>query len=162
MSTMNHQITLASPPVGMPKESDFQIVEVPLPGAGGAVGSIVGQIARIKRCRAIGVVASNDKVRFITRELGFDGGFNYKDTDDYYARLKELCPNGVDVYFDMVGGRITDETMRLINTRARIAMCDQISQYDPQEPDQGPRWFGQLVLKQAKIEGFLVQQFADR
>ena len=74
-------------------------------GAGGAVGSIVGQIAKIKRCRAVGVVGSNDKVRFITRELGFDGGFNSRDTDDYAARLQELCPNGIDIYFDNVGGR---------------------------------------------------------
>jgi hypothetical protein len=131
-------------------------------GAGGAVGSIVGQIAKIKRCRALGVVSSNEKVRFITRELGFDGGFNYKDAEDPYARLKELCPKGIDIYFDSVGGRITDEVMRLINTRARVAVCDQVSQYDPAEQDVGPRWMGQLVIKQAKVEGFLVHQFADR
>src|SRR4051795_11402344 len=89
-------------------------------GAGGAVGSIVGQIAKIKRCRSVGVVGSNEKVRFITRELGFDGGLNSQDTADYGARLRELCPNGIDVYFDTVGGRITDEVMRLINTKARI------------------------------------------
>jgi NADPH-dependent curcumin reductase CurA len=131
-------------------------------GAGSAVGLIVGQIAKIKRCRAVGVVASNDKVRFITRELGFDGGFNYKETDDYTARIKELCPNGIDIYFDNVGGRITDEVIRFINTRSRIAVCDQLSQYSADEPDVGPRWLGQLVAKQAKVEGFLVQQFSDR
>ena len=131
-------------------------------GAGGAVGSIVGQIAKIKRCRSVGVVGSNDKVRFITRELGFDGGLNSQDTDDCQARLRELCPNGVDIYFDTVGGRITDNVMRLINTKARIAVCDQLSMYNPAEPDVGPRYFSQLVLKQAKIEGFVVHQFADR
>src|SRR5215471_10844939 len=88
-------------------------------GAGGAVGSIVGQIAKIKRCRAIGVAGSNEKVQFITRELGFDGGFNYKEADNYAGALKSLCPNGVDVYFDNVGGPLTDEVMRQINTRAR-------------------------------------------
>jgi NADPH-dependent curcumin reductase CurA len=134
---------------------------VVISGAGGAVGSIVGQIAKLKRCRAVGVVGSNDKVRFITRDLGFDGGFNYKDTEDPVARLKELCPNSIDIYFDNVGGRITDQVMQLINSKARIALCDQMSQYDDEE-ETGPRWLPQLIAKQAKIEGFLVQQFADR
>jgi NADPH-dependent curcumin reductase CurA len=131
-------------------------------GAAGAVGSLVGQIAKIKRCRAVGIAGTNEKVRFITRELGFDGGFNYKETDDYSAKLKEFCPNGVDIYFDNVGGPITDTVMRLINTRARISVCGQISQYNSTEPDVGPRWFGQLVVRQAKAEGFLVHQFSDR
>jgi NADPH-dependent curcumin reductase CurA len=131
-------------------------------GAGGAVGSIVGQIAKIKRCRSVGVVGSNDKVRFITRELGFDGGFNSRDTEDFARRLRELCPNGVDIYFDNIGGRITDEVMRQLNTRGRVAVCDQMSMYNPEESDSGPRYLAQLVLKQAKVEGFLVQQFADR
>lgn len=131
-------------------------------GAAGGVGSIVGQIAKIKRCRAVGIVGSNDKVRFLTRDLGFDGAFNARETEDYGARLKELCPNGVDVYFDNIGGRITDEVMRVINSRARISVCDQLAQYNPDEPEMGPRWLGQLVAKQAKVEGFQVQQFADR
>ena len=130
--------------------------------AAGGVGSLVGQIARLKRCRAIGIAGSNEKIRFITRELGFEGGFNYKDTSDYQARLKELCPNGVDIYFDNVGGPITDAVIRSINTRARIAVCGQISQYNSEQPETGPRWLGQLVVKQAKAEGFLVAQFADR
>ena len=135
---------------------------VVISGAAGAVGSLVGQIARIKRCRAVGIAGSNEKVHFITRELGFDGGFNYKETDDYAAKLKELCPNGIDVYFDNVGGPITDAVMRLINTRARISVCGQISQYNSEQPDVGPRWFAQLVARQARVEGFLVHQFADR
>jgi hypothetical protein len=130
--------------------------------AAGAVGSLVGQIAKIKRCRAVGLAGSNEKVHFITRELGFDAGFNYKETPDYGARLKELCPNGIDVYFDNVGGAITDAVIQLINTRARIAVCGQISQYNQVEPEMGPRWLGQLINKQAKVEGFLVHQFADR
>jgi NADPH-dependent curcumin reductase CurA len=130
--------------------------------AAGAVGSLVGQIARIKRCRAVGIAGSNEKVRFITRELGYDAGFNYKDTPDLSARLHELCPNGIDVYFDNVGGSITDAAMRLLNTRARVAVCGQIAQYNQERPDVGPRWFGQLIARQAKVEGFLVSQFADR
>src|SRR5262252_960922 len=73
-------------------------------GAAGAVGSLVGQIARIKRCRAIGITGSNEKVRFLCRDMGFDAALNYRDTDDYSARMRELCPNGVDIYFDNIGG----------------------------------------------------------
>jgi NADPH:quinone reductase len=131
-------------------------------GAAGAVGSLVGQIAKIKRCRSIGIAGSDEKIRFITNELGFDGGFDYKSTSDHSAKMRELCPTGIDVYFDNVGGSITDAVMGLINTRARIAVCGQISQYNKDQPDMGPRWLGQLVVKQAKVEGFLVMQYADR
>jgi NADPH-dependent curcumin reductase CurA len=129
--------------------------------AAGAIGSLVGQIAKIKRCRAVGIAGSEEKIRFITQDLGFDTGFNYKEVTDYEAKLHELCPNGIDVYFDNVGGPITDAVLRLINTRARVAVCGQISQYNSAQPEMGPRWLGQLVAKQAKVEGFLVQQFAD-
>jgi NADPH-dependent curcumin reductase CurA len=131
-------------------------------GAAGAVGSLVGQIAKLKRCRVVGIAGSDEKVNFITRELGFDGGFNYKGTPDYHSKLKELCPNGIDVYFDNVGGTITDAVMGLISNRARVAVCGQISQYNAAKPEMGPRWMGQLVMKQARVEGFLVYQFADR
>jgi NADPH-dependent curcumin reductase CurA len=129
-------------------------------GAAGAVGSLVGQIAKIKRCRVTGIAGSDEKVRYITGALGFDSGFNYKKTADYYLKLKELCPNGIDVYFDNVGGVISDAVMRLINTRARIGICGQISQHSDEE--SGPRWFGQLIVRQARAEGFLVQQFSER
>ena len=135
---------------------------VVISGAAGGVGSLVGQIAHIKRCRAIGVAGSNEKIRYLTSDLGFEGGFNYKESPDYYTKLKELCPNGIDIYFDNVGGEITDAAVRLLNTRARIGVCGQISQYNAEEPQMGPRWLGQLILKQAKAEGFLVSQFADR
>jgi hypothetical protein len=165
-------ITTALYVLGMPGlTAYFGLLDIcrPQPGetvvisaAAGAVGSVVGQIAKIKRCRAVGIAGSNEKIHFITRELGFDAGFNYKETPDYTARLKELCPNGIDIYFDNVGGVITDAVMRLIDTRARISVCGQMSQYNKQEPDIGPRWLGQLIVRQAKIEGFLVHQFADR
>jgi NADPH-dependent curcumin reductase CurA len=135
---------------------------VVISAAAGAVGSIVGQIAKIKRCRAIGIAGSDEKIRFITRDLGFEGGFNYKAVEDYRAKLKELCPTGIDVYFDNVGGPITDAVVRLLNTRARIAICGQVSQYNSEKAEMGPRWLDQLVVKQAKMEGFLVFQYADR
>jgi len=132
-------------------------------GAAGAVGSIVGQIARIKRCRSIGIAGSDEKVRYLVNELGFDGAFNYRETDDYDSKIRELCPNGVDVYFDNVGGPITDAVMRRIATRARVAVCGQSSEYNsPDGPGTGPRWLSQLVVRQAKVEGFLVTQFVDR
>jgi hypothetical protein len=131
-------------------------------GAAGAVGSLVGQIARIKRCRVIGIAGSNEKVHFVVKDLGFDGAFNYRETPDFDAKLKELCPNGVDVYFDNVGGTITDAVMRRLATNARVAVCGQISQYNAVEPETGPRWLGYLIIRQAKVEGFLVSQFAPR
>jgi hypothetical protein len=131
-------------------------------GAAGAVGSLVGQIARIKRCRAIGIVGTNEKVRFLVDELGFESAFNYHETSDCAAQLKELCPNGIDVYFDNVGGAITDGVMQRLASHARVAVCGQISQYNSVEPQMGPRWLNQLVIRQARVEGFLVTQFADR
>jgi len=134
---------------------------VVISGAAGAVGSLVGQIARIKRCRAVGIVGSDEKVKYLTDELNFDGAFN-RHTADYGAKLKELCPNGVDVYFDNVGGPITDAVMTRLATRARVAVCGQSSQYNAAKPEMGPRWLSQLIIRQAKVEGFLVGQFVDR
>ena len=99
-------------------------------GAAGAVGSLVGQIARIKRCRAIGIAGTNEKVRYLVDELGFESAFNYRETPDCAAQLKELCPNGIDVYFDNVGGTITDAVMQRLASHARVAVCGQISQYN--------------------------------
>ena len=131
-------------------------------GAAGAVGSLVGQIAKIKRCRVIGIAGTDEKIAYLTSELGFDSAFNYKTTSDYEAKLRELAPNGIDVYFDNVGGPITDAAIVRLNQRARVAVCGQISQYNSEQPEMGPRWLSQLVVKQAKVEGFLVRQFSDR
>src|SRR6185503_17410432 len=101
-----------------PKAGETVVVS----GAAGAVGSLVGQIAKIKGCRAVGIAGSEKKIEWLTGELGFDAAFNYKTTEDYTAKLKELCPKGIDVYFDNVGGTISDAAIRLINPRARIAV----------------------------------------
>ncbi|HTX39077.1 MAG TPA: NADP-dependent oxidoreductase [Bryobacteraceae bacterium] len=135
---------------------------VVISGAAGAVGSLVGQIARIKRCRAVGIAGSDEKIRYLTGDLGFEGGVNYKQSPDLYSRLKETCPNGIDIYFDNVGGPITDTVIRLINTHARIAICGQSSQYNAEQPEMGPRWLGQLIARQARMEGFQVTQFSAR
>jgi NADPH-dependent curcumin reductase CurA len=142
-----------------PQEGETVVVS----GAAGAVGMLVGQIARIKGCRAIGIAGSDEKVNYLVDELGFDAAFNYKTTANYLDHLKQLCPRGVDVYFDNVGGEITDAVFRLINTRARISVCGQISQYNVEKPEVGPRLLlAMLLVRQARAEGFLVFQFADR
>jgi NADPH-dependent curcumin reductase CurA len=144
--------------IGQPKAGETVVVS----GAAGAVGSLVGQIAKIKGCRAVGIAGTDDKVRWLVDELGFDGAFNYKTTKNYVERLKGLCPKGIDVYFDNVGGLVTDAVIPLLNVRARMAICGQISQYNQESPEPGPRWLWALIVKQARAEGFLVFQFADK
>lgn len=144
--------------IGKPQPGETVVVS----GAAGAVGSLVGQIAKIKGCRAVGIAGSDRKIDYILNELGFDAAFNYQTTADYYEKLKELCPKGIDVYFDNVGGTITDAVFRLINVKARVVICGQISQYNLEKPELGPRFLWQLIVRQTKVEGFLVSQFADR
>ena len=144
--------------VGKPQPGDTVIVS----GAAGAVGSIAGQIAKVKGCRVVGIAGTDTKVEWLTRELRFDAAFNYKTSGDYHGTLSELCPRGVDVYFDNVGGAITDAVFRLINPRARIAICGQISQYNLERPEMGPRLLTQILVRTARVEGFLVFQFASR
>ncbi len=129
--------------------------------ASGAVGQIVGQIAKIMGCKVIGTAGSDSKVQYIVDELGFDSGINYK-TQNVGEALDEECPEGIDVYFDNVGGLVTDEVMDRLNVRARIAVCGQISQYNLKEPDLAPRNFGILTRSQAKMEGFLVFAYENR
>jgi NADPH:quinone reductase len=145
--------------IGNPQSGETVVVS----GAAGAVGSLVGQIAKIRGCRAVGIAGADDKIAFLTGELGFDGAFNYKTDRNYYEKLKELCPKGVDVYFDNVGGEITDAVFRLINSKARVSICGQISQYNLEKMETGPRLIlTSLLVKQARAEGFLVFQFLDR
>ena len=144
--------------IGKPKRRETVVIS----GASGAVGSITGQIAKIRGCHVVGIAGSDEKVRHVTKDLGFDSAFNYKTTPNCYRKLLTLCPEGIDVYFDNVGGAITDAVVRLINTRARISVCGQISQYNLEKPEVGPRWLGQLIVKQAKVQGFLVSGYAER
>ncbi len=141
-----------------PKPGETVVVS----GAAGAVGSIVGQIAKIKGCRTVGIAGGDDKVDWIKRECGFDAAFNYKATADYAATLKELCPNGIDCYFDNVGGPITDAVFTALNVHARISICGQISQYNNTKLELGPRLFGALIVYRAKVQGFLVSDYAPR
>jgi NADPH-dependent curcumin reductase CurA len=131
-------------------------------GAAGAVGSIVGQIAKIKGCRTVGIAGGDDKVAWILKECGYDAAFNYKTTENYSAKLKELCPNGIDVYFDNVGGAITDAVFGQLNVGARLSICGQISQYNNTKVEMGPRLLGALIVARAKVQGFLVSDYAPR
>jgi NADPH-dependent curcumin reductase CurA len=144
--------------IGKPQPGETVVVS----GAAGAVGSIAGQIAKIQGCRVVGIAGSDEKVRWLTEGLGFDAAFNYRTTPNYFRKLLSLCPSGIDVYFDNVGGETTDTVIRLINVRARLVICGQISQYSLEKPEMGPRWLWALIIRQARAEGFLVFQFADR
>jgi len=141
-----------------PKAGETVVVS----GAAGAVGMLVGQIAKIMGCRVVGVAGSDAKIAFLVDELGFDAGFNYKTVADYHGKLQQLCPAGIDVYFDNVGGAISDAVLRRINVKARISICGQISQYNLEQPELGPRWLGHLIVKRAKVQGFLVSDYAKR
>jgi NADPH:quinone reductase len=141
-----------------PKPGETVVVS----GAAGAVGSVVGQIAKIKGCRTVGIAGGDDKVDWILKECGYDAAFNYKTTQDYSAKLKELCPKGIDVYFDNVGGPITDAVFGLINVGARIAICGQISQYNNTKMELCPRFLSMLIVARAKVQGFLITDYASR
>ncbi len=131
-------------------------------GGAGAVGSVVGQIAKVKGCRVVGIAGSDAKVDYMLNELGYDAAFNYRTTTSYYRQLFTLCPEGIDVYFDNVGGEITDAVFRLIRDYARVVICGQISQYNLERPEMGPRFLWTLIVHRARVEGFLVFQFKDR
>ena len=130
-------------------------------GAAGAVGSAVGQIAKIKNCRVVGIAGSDEKNAYLRDELNFDATINYK-TDDVPIALQTACPDGVDVYFDNVGGEISDAAMALINHGARISICGQIALYNLEKPDIGPRVQSQLLIHSARMQGFIVSDFAAR
>ena len=144
--------------IGQPKPGETVLVS----GAAGAVGSAVGQIAKLKGCRVVGVAGSDEKVRHVTDDLGFDAAFNYRGVTDYVAKLKEFCPAGIDVYFDNVGGELTDAVFQVMNVHARVCVCGQISQYNLDKPELGPRLLWKLIEKRAKVQGFLVLDYAAR
>jgi NADPH-dependent curcumin reductase CurA len=158
--------------LGMPGlTAYFGLLDVAQPVAGetvvvsaasGAVGSIVGQIAKIKGCRTVGCAGTDEKVRYVLDDLGFDGAYNYKTSNDYGASFAELCPKGVDVYFDNVGGPITDAVFPLLNLRGRVAVCGQIAQYNATEPPVGPRLLWHCITKRLRIQGLLVFDWADQ
>lgn len=142
--------------VGQPRPGDTVLVSA----ASGAVGGVVGQLAKMNGCRAIGTVGTDEKVEYIVDELGYDAAINYK-TEDVAAKLAELAPVGVDIYFDNVGGPVTDAAIDNLAFRGRVLVCGQISMYNSDGVESGPRNLWNLITKQARIEGFLVFNFAQ-
>jgi len=143
--------------VGKPQAGETLVVSA----AAGATGSLVGQIGKIKGCRVVGIAGSEEKCRWLTDELGFDAAINYK-TESVLEALKRHCPSGIDVYFDNVGGEILDAALSLINQKARVVLCGLISQYNATEPVPGPYNFSNILVKRARIEGFIVIDYMNR
>jgi NADPH-dependent curcumin reductase CurA len=143
--------------VGQPQAGQTVVVS----GAAGAVGQSVGQIARLKGCRAVGIAGGPAKCDFVVKELGFDACVDYK-APDLKGALKAACPAGVDVYFDNVGGEILDTMLTRINPRARIVICGAISQYNNTEAIRGPANYLSLLVNRARMEGMVVFDYADR
>jgi hypothetical protein len=143
--------------IGRPQEGETLVVTA----AAGAVGSIVGQIGKIKGCRVVGIAGSDEKCRWIADELGFDAAVNYR-TENVPEKLREACPHGIDVLYENVGGAVFDAGLALINLHARIVLCGMISIYNNTAPAPGPYFLGNLIIKRARMEGFLVLDYFDR
>ena len=143
--------------VGKPRAGDTLVVSA----AAGAVGSVVGQIGKIKGCRVVGIAGSDEKCRWITETLGFDAAINYK-TENVRGQLKKHCPQGIDVFFDNVGGAILDSVLTRINVKARIVICGLISQYNAQKPVPGPYHFSTILTQRARVQGFVIGDYLDR
>ncbi len=143
--------------VGQPKAGETVVVS----GAAGAVGQTVGQIAKLKGCRVVGIAGGKAKCDWVVKELGFDACIDYKN-GDVRAGLKEHCPQGVDVYFDNVGGDILDMVLAKITRGARIIICGAISQYNNTTPVKGPANYLSLLVNRARMEGIVVFDYADR
>jgi NADPH-dependent curcumin reductase CurA len=144
--------------IAVPKRGETLVVS----GAGGAVGSVVGQIAKIMGCRVIGITGSDEKVTVLKSKFHFDEAINYKNTVDLNRAIKTACPNGVDIYFDNVGGKISDDVLNNINKHARIPVCGAISMYNDTSLVLGPYVQPVLVSKSALMQGFIVSDFADK
>ena len=143
--------------IGQAKKGETVVVS----GAAGSVGSIAVQIAKIQGCRVIGIAGSDQKIAYLENDLGIDKGINYKQVDNMEAAIRAACPNGVDIFFDNVGGEMFDAVFANINRHARIAICGQIADYNEANPPQGPRPMHALIKQSARMEGFVVYDFKD-
>jgi NADPH-dependent curcumin reductase CurA len=143
--------------IGQPRPGETVVVS----GAAGAVGQTVGQLAKIKGCRAVGIAGGPAKCDWVVKELGFDACIDYK-AGNVKAALKEHCPKGVDVYFDNVGGEILDDVLARLARGARIVICGAISQYNNTAPVQGPKNYLSLLVHRARMQGMVVFDYVDR
>ena len=143
--------------IGQPKAGESVVVSA----AAGAVGSLAGQIAKIKGCRVVGIAGGADKCRYLLDELGFDAAVDYK-LGDLRKRLREQCPNGVNVFFDNVGGEVLEAALASLARHARVVLCGAISQYNASDSLKGPRNYMSLLINRARMEGFVVFDYAER
>ncbi len=143
--------------VGKLREGDVVVVS----GAAGATGSVAGQIAKRKGCRVSGIAGGREKCAWLTDEAHFDAAIDYK-SDDVGERLSVLCPDGIDLFFDNVGGPVLDEVLARIARGARVVICGAISAYNAEEPPPGPRNYYRIVAQRGRIEGFVVLDFLPR
>jgi hypothetical protein len=144
--------------IGKPVSGETVVIS----GAAGAVGSVAGQIARIKGCHTIGIAGSDEKCELLTGKLGFGEAINYKSGPNIRKPLRSACPAGVDVYFDNVGGEISDSVMFFLNDFARIVLCGQISLYNSNRLSVGPRLLAQMVIHRVLMQGFIVYDYRTR
>ncbi|KUO94893.1 NADP-dependent oxidoreductase [Ferroacidibacillus organovorans] len=142
--------------IGEPKAGETVVVS----GAAGAVGMIAGQIAKLKGCRVVGIAGSDEKTQYLKDECGFDETINYKTESSMREALRNVCKDGVDIYFDNVGGSLSDDVMQRINKGARIILCGQIAEYNLEKPDLGPRPQTLLLIRSALMKGFIVSDYA--
>jgi NADPH-dependent curcumin reductase CurA len=143
--------------IGQPQEGETVVVSA----AAGAVGSIVGQIAKIKGCHVVGLAGTDEKCSWIKDDLGFDVAINYR-AEDIPETLAAACPNGIDVYFDNVGGEILDACLKLMNFKGRIPTCGLISQYNATEPVHGPYNYPMILMQRLRVQGFIVLDYMER
>ncbi len=143
--------------LGKPKAGETVLVS----GAAGATGSVVGQIARIKGCKVVGIAGGPEKCRWLTEVAKFDDVIDYKN-ENVRERIPATCPDGIDIYFDNVGGEILEASLDHINLRARVVLCGGISAYNATEPVPGPANLMNLVIQRARMEGFLILDYMDR
>jgi NADPH-dependent curcumin reductase CurA len=143
--------------VGKPKSGEIVVVS----GAAGATGSVAGQIARIQGCRAIGIAGGKEKCDWLQQEARFDAVIDYK-REDVGERLRELCPKGIDVFFDNVGGDLLDAALARLALRGRVVLCGAIATYNDAEPRPGPKNYMNLVVKRGRMEGFLILDYLAR
>jgi hypothetical protein len=142
--------------IGQPKPGETVVVAA----ASGAVGAVVGQIAKIKGCRAVGIAGGKGKCDYVVNELGFDACVDHKSAD-FATALQAACPKGIDVYFENVGGEITDAVAQLLNPFSRIPLCGLISMYNATSPAPGPSW-RYLLTNRVLVKGFIVSDHLDR
>ncbi len=143
--------------VGRPESGETVVVS----GAAGATGSVVGQIAKIKGCKAVGIAGGPEKCAWVVDEAGFDAAIDYK-SENVVERLKELCPDGINVYFDNVGGPILEAALENLAMKGRVVLCGAISGYNAEEPQPGPRNYLQLLMNRGRMEGFIVMDFLGK